>query len=216
MKFKIWNDTGASVPTVYVHTFVGDGSDIWEACHRAKCPPFNLVANYGSNLDDALTPWPAEGVRKGQAPFQGKAEAHLNEVLNQIVPEVEQSLPSPSSYLAMAGYSLAGLFTLWTAWKTTRFKRLACVSSSFWYPDFCDFIRKQPMLNHPECIYFSLGNQEAKTRHPLMKEVEHCTLNVLEYIKEQHIATTYEVNQGNHFTEPAVRTAKAIHWMLNQ
>ena len=82
-------------------------------------------------MDAALTPWPANPVRKGQAPFPGKAKKHLQMLCEEMVPEVEYQLSVPSAYNAFAGYSLAGLFTLWSATQTGIFRRLACASASF-------------------------------------------------------------------------------------
>ena len=70
MNYTIWNDntTGgmSSLPIVYLHSFRGNGEDVWKACHGLKdCPPMVLVSvnNPGTGLDDELSPWPAEGVR---------------------------------------------------------------------------------------------------------------------------------------------------------
>ena len=70
------------------------------------------------------------------------------------------------------------------------------------------------MPSHPECIYFSLGDKESKTRHPLMSTVDACTREAVGTISSLGIRTTFESNPGNHFTSPALRTAKAIRWML--
>ena len=216
MEIKIWSNHQESVPTIYIHSFVGNGEDVWNACQAMGCPPFNLVSIHKGNFDDELSPWPAEGVWKGQAPFGGKAEEHLKEVIDEVLPKVESELPAPSRYVAMVGYSLAGLFTLWSTYHTDRFKRIGCVSSSFWYPSFIPFIKKNQMKRQPDCIYFSLGDKESKSKHPLMKQVNERTQEVVNWIRETGIPTVFEMNPGNHFTEPEVRTAKAIKWLLEQ
>ena len=216
MEIKIWNNHQESVPTVYIHSFVGNGEDVWNACQAIGCPPFNLVSIHKGDFDNDLSPWPAEGVWKGQDSFGGKAEVHLSEIVNEIIPRVESELPAPSSYLAMAGYSLAGLFTLWSGYYTDRFERLACISASFWYPDFIPFIKEKRMMRKPSCIYFSLGDKESKTKHPLMRQVAERTEAVVDCMQAIGIATVYEMNSGNHFTEPDKRTARAIKWLLEQ
>ena len=67
MNYTIWNDNTASgmspLPIVYLHSFRGNGEDVWKACHGLKdCPPMVLVSvnNPGTGLDDELSPWPAE------------------------------------------------------------------------------------------------------------------------------------------------------------
>ena len=69
MDFTIWKyENGYQtdvIPIVYLHSFRGNGEDVWNACHGLKdCPPMVLVSvnNPGTGLDDELSPWPAEGV----------------------------------------------------------------------------------------------------------------------------------------------------------
>ena len=216
MAFKVWSDSKSSVPTVYLHSFRGEGEDVWKACHDISCPPFNLVSIHDINLDAALTPWPAQSIRKGQSPFGGKAKIHLEEIINKIMYEVENQLIYKSSYNILAGYSLAGLFALWGAWQTEKFKCIACVSGSLWYPDFLDYLQNTKLTHHPECIYFSLGNKESRTHHPLMSQIDDCTEQAYRLINTIGIPTIYESNPGNHFTDPDKRMAKAIKWILEQ
>lgn len=79
------------LPVVYLHSFRGDGEDVWKACREAGCPPFALVSvnNPGTGFDDELSPWPAEGVWKRQAPYKGLASEHLGWLTEQCIPEVE-------------------------------------------------------------------------------------------------------------------------------
>ncbi len=214
MEIKIWSDCNESVPTVYIHSFVGKGEDVWKACHAMYCPPFNLVSIFNFDFEGDLSPWKAEGVRKGQVPFSGGAAEHLQELVEHTIPFVESQLPAPSRYLAHAGYSLAGLFCLWSIYQTDRFDKLACISSSFWYPNCVEFFKKEQMKKKPDCIYFSLGNKESHTHHPLLQTVAARTEEVVEWMKELSVPCLFESNPGNHFTEPDKRTAKAILWIL--
>ena len=165
MNFTIWKyENGYQtdiIPIVYLHSFRGNGEDVWKACHGLKdCPPMVLVSvnNPGTGLDDELSPWPADGVWKGQAPYKGLAAEHLRWMMEECVPQVEaeisrlmQDRPCRSSQAndgdaarflpVIAGYSLAGLFALWAAWNSGYFRRVASVSGSLWYPGFTDYIR---------------------------------------------------------------------------
>lgn len=113
-KVRIWCGGEDALPTVYMHSVAGDGHCVWEACRRIGCPDFNLVSIYDFDFDGDLTPWPAQGVRKRQPPFKGNAKSHLAEMLDRIMPEAEDLLPAKPLYNALAGYSLAGLFALWS------------------------------------------------------------------------------------------------------
>lgn len=227
MNFTIWKyENGYQtdvIPVVYLHSFRGNGEDVWKACHGLKdCPPMVLVSvnNPGTGLDDELSPWPAEGVWKGQSPYKGLAAEHLRWMMEECVPQVEAQFGGKDIMPVIAGYSLAGLFALWAAWNSGYFQRVACVSGSLWYPGFTDFIRE----NAPKCgcgektglekAYFSLGDRESRTRHPLMSRVDACTAEVVESVRSYGIETTFEWNPGNHFDHPELRMARALAWLL--
>jgi len=65
-------------------------------------------------------------------------------------------------------------------------------------------------------VYLSLGDKEEKTRNPVMRTVG-------DNIRRQHELLQadpscekciLEMNQGNHFKEPDIRTAKGFAWLL--
>ncbi len=215
MKTTIWKGAAdRSLPTVYIHSVAGDGHNVWNRCREMGCPEFNLVSIHDFDFEGELTPWPAPGVRKGLPMFNGNAEAHLEKLLDEIMPEVERSLPHPSSVNAIAGYSLAGLFAFWSQWKTDVFHRVGCGSASFWYPGFIDFMKTHKILRKPDYVYLSLGDNESNTKHPVMSRVGDCTEQVLSFLDKTGIAHDFEINPGNHFSDPDGRLAKAIKAIL--
>ena len=120
MNFTVWKyEKGYQtdvIPIVYLHSFRGNGEDVWKACHGLNdCPPMVLVSvnNPGKGLDDELSPWPADGVWKGQSPYKGLAAEHLRWMLEECVPQVETQFGIRDILPVIAGYSLAGLFALW-------------------------------------------------------------------------------------------------------
>lgn len=213
-KISIWSGGNGPLPTVYVHSVAGDGHNVWEACKRIGCPDFNLVSIHDFDFEGDLTPWPAPGVRKGQPPFKGGAESHLANLVGRIMPEAEASLPEKPLFSALAGYSLAGLFAFWSAWRTDRFIRIACGSASFWYPGFIEYAASRPMVRRPDFVALSLGDRESGTRHPVMSRVGECTDKILELLDAHDIPHSFEINPGNHFTDPDLRLAKVITRML--
>ena len=227
MEYTVWIDEETyrdnPVPVVYLHSFRGNGEDVWKACHGLKdCPPMVLVSvnNPGTGLDDELSPWPADGVWKGQAPYKGLAAEPPRWMMEECVPQVGMEFGIRDTRPVFAGYSLSGLFALWAAWNSGYFRRVASGSGSLWYPGFTDFIRH----NAPkaglkegsglEKAYFSLGDRESRTRHPLMSRVDTCTAEVVERVRSYGIETTFEWNPGNHFDHPELRIARALAWLL--
>ena len=127
-----------SAPVIYLPVVIGDGSEVYERCRELDCPPFTLVAIGGLNWNRELSPWECDGTVRDAEPFGGQASGFLDELLNQIIPDVESSLPCPPVWRGIAGYSLAGLFSLWALWQTDAFDRAASASGSLWFPDFVD------------------------------------------------------------------------------
>ena len=67
-----------------------------------------------------------------------------------------------------------------------------------------------------EKVYLSLGNKEEKTRNQVMATVGDRIREAHEYLTEKGIDCTLEWNQGNHFKDADIRTAKAFAWVLKQ
>lgn len=226
MSYTVWLDKSdgltatTSIPVIYIHSFRGNGEDVWQACREMPgCPSVVLVSvnNPGGGLDDELSPWPAPAVWKGQAPYKGQAAAHLKWMTEECMPEVEGRLKAMGilqQIPMIAGYSLAGLFALWAGWTSGNFARVASVSGSLWYPGFTDFIRDNAPTGHIGKVCISLGDRESHTRHPLMSQVDTCTAAVVDAVKTRGIDTVFKWNPGNHFDHPERRMARAIAEMV--
>ena len=204
------------VPLVLLHTVHGEGRQVYEAVGRFTKMAFSFAAIDGLQWDDDMSPWPIPPVAKGEAPCTGGADAYLAELTEMILPEILQKLPGQPAYIALSGYSLAGLFALFAMYRTDLFGRIASVSGSLWYPGFLRFAQNQKMKRVPECIYFSLGDKEARTRNKVLQPVEKNTRLLKDYYEGKGISAVMEMNPGNHFTDDIGRTAKGIRWILSQ
>lgn len=116
----------------------------------------------------------------------------------------------------IAGYSLAGLFSLYSLYQTDLFSRAASMSGSLWYPGITEYISSHTMKRIPDHLYFSLGSREAKTRSPLMKTVQENTEKMEKYYSEKGIDTILQMNPGNHYQDAEKRTAAGIRWLLER
>ena len=166
---------------------------------------FKLIALKVDNWNNDLSPWKAPAVF-GKEEFGGGAGSTLDEVMKLCTDE------SKTYYIG--GYSLAGLFALWSAYQTDIFKGVAAASPSIWFPGFTDYIKEHKIGSGS--VYLSLGDKEERTRNPIMAAVG-------DKIREAHrllagcgISCTLEWNQGNHFKDADLRTAKAFIWVINK
>ena len=165
---------------------------------------FYLIAIKVKNWNIDLSPWTAPPVF-GREGFGAGAADTLAEVLKYTWEE------NRTYYLG--GYSLAGLFALWASYQTDVFKGVAAASPSLWFPGFSDFMRENKI--HTGAVYLSLGDKEEKTRNPVMAAVGDRIREAYALLKEQGIHTNLEWNQGNHFRDADIRTAKAFAWLMN-
>ena len=115
-QITVYSECAEGTPVIYLPVVMGDGSEVYERCRELDCPPFALVAIGGLDWNRELSPWECDGTIRDAEPFGGQASEFLDELLNQIIPEAESSLPCPPTWRGIAGYSLAGLFALWALW----------------------------------------------------------------------------------------------------
>ena len=184
------------------HDLEGMESEINEI-RRLTDIDFCLSAIQVRNWNDDLSPWPAPAVF-GKDDFGGRAEETLAEVLKYCADKEK-------TYI-IGGYSLAGLFALWAVYQTDVFKAAAAASPSVWFPGFAEYMRER--RPYAGSIYLSLGDKEEKTRNSVMASVGDRIREAHELLKNQQIETVLEWNQGNHFKEADIRTAKAFAWAL--
>ena len=164
---------------------------------------FCLIAIKVQNWNLDLSPWKAPAVfGKEGFGFGGGADKTLEEVL-------KYCSDRDKTYI-IGGYSLAGLFALWAAYQTDVFAAVAAASPSIWFPGFVDFMKENEI--HSKAVYLSLGDKEEKARNPVMATVGACIREASDILKEKGIKIILEWNQGNHFKDADLRTAKAFAW----
>ena len=177
-----------------------------EMAERFLC---NMVFVSGFEWDDSFSPWPAEGLRKGEW-FKGSAGMTLSELESDYFPFLEKPLKlvNPSRYLV--GISLSGLFAVWAAHKTDSFCAVASVSGSFWYDNFPEWVAKHRLSGNIKRVYLSLGEREKNTKNPRTARVEEATREVCETLAAQGIPVVFELNPGSHFSSLLPRLEKAL------
>ena len=185
------------------HNLPGIEQEIMEI-RRLTDMDFRFIAVKVNNWNQDLSPWNAEAVF-GTEEFGNGARDTLDEVLKLCT--------DTSKYYCIGGYSMAGLFALWTAMQTNQFDGIAAASPSIWFPGFLEYMKRQKVQS--DCIYLSLGDKEEKTRNAVMAQVGNCIRQAYAWLAEEGIQCTLEWNQGGHFKEPDIRTARAFAWVMN-
>lgn len=201
-----------ALPVVYLHTIADEGRHIWETLLGQNAPPFVLVEIAVPNWHCDMSPWPGPALTRRGEPFDGGADEYLPVLTDRILPRVERMLAFKPLWRGLAGYSLAGLFALYGMYKTPLFERIASVSGSLWYWGFVDFVSEHEAPSR--YVYLSLGDKEGSTKDELLSTVEPFTGRILVRLRNRGHRVAFERNEGNHFQDPELRTAKGILHLL--
>ena len=196
------------------NAFEDEGAAVHEELMKMSTVDFTLAAINITDWNTDLSPWAIPPVFKNDKPFVGGADAYLETLTVKIIPEIIGELGSNPAYIALTGYSLAGLFAVYAMYRTDRFARIASASGSMWYPGFVDFVKSHKPAALPEKLYLSLGDKEARTRNQIMATVEQNTEVLFEHYKSLGVEAVFEMNPGNHFRDAAQRMAKGIVWLV--
>ena len=177
---------------------------------------FSLVAFKIEDWNSELTPWEMPLLR-GKGNFGDGAVGTLEFIKNELIPALSEYTNTENKEIKyiLGGYSLAGLFSLWSGYQTDIFEGIAAVSASVWYKKWIEYVEAEKPLS--EKIYLSLGDTEEKTKHQILSKIG-------ENIRKQHeilensgnVKTVLEWNEGNHFKNPDIRTAKGFLWVMNK
>jgi predicted alpha/beta superfamily hydrolase len=172
---------------------------------------FTLAAFKVNDWNNDLSPWKAPAVF-GDHGFAGNAESTLEFIINELIPELTNGR---SMQIYIGGYSLAAFFALWSAYRTEILSGVAAASPSVWFPGWIEYAEENPIRT--DKVYLSLGDKEEKTRNPVMKTVGNNIRRQHELLRSGSVCIDciLEMNQGNHFKEPDIRTAKGFAWLLN-
>jgi len=191
-----------------------DGEDAEAVWAMLKEPRPVLVAISGVDWNRELSPWPASKAFRGTDNFGGEAPAFLDALTGHMIPLVEEHLGFVPSSRAIAGYSLAGLFALWSVFTTDVFDQAASVSGSLWYDGFLEHMSSGTLCDGVERVYLSLGDREKNARNPRLAAVEERTSQMTELLRSRGIPVIFELNQGGHFGDVAGRIARAINALM--
>ena len=169
-----------------------------------------LCAYEAQDWNRDYSPWPAPPVF-GKESFGGQGKETLAFLNEQLRPHVEEQYPKAAQSI-IAGYSLAGLFSLWAALNSSFDGAISC-SGSLWYPNWLTYLQQTTISAQAKYFYLSLGDKESKTKNKIMATVGENTQQTAAYLSAK-ANCHFEWNQGGHFQNSEERMAKGIMYML--
>ena len=177
---------------------------------------FSLVAFKIEDWNSELTPWEIPLLR-GKGNFGDGAAGTLEFIKNDLISSLSEYINTENKEIKyiLGGYSLAGLFSLWSGYQTDIFEGIAAVSPSVWYKGWIEYVEAGKPLS--EKIYLSLGDTEEKTKHQILSKIGNNIRKQHEILENSgNVKTVLEWNEGNHFKNPDIRTAKGFLWVMNK
>ena len=173
---------------------------------------FSLIAFKIEDWDSELSPWEAPPSFRNKS-FGSGATDTLEFIESRLIPTVKEryNLDNDIKFI-LGGYSLAGLFSLWSAYKSNIFSGIAAASPSVWFNGWEGFMNNNTPLSNT--IYLSLGDTEEKTKNKVMSAVGDNIRKQEELLKNDKIKTILEWNKGGHFSNSDIRVAKAFIWCI--
>ena len=173
---------------------------------------FSLIAFKIEDWNNELSPWEAPPAF-GKKSFGSGAKDTLEFIESRLIPPVKEKYDySDDVKVILGGYSLAGLFSLWSAYKSKTFSGIAAASPSVWFNGWDEFMNNNTPLSNT--IYLSLGDTEEKTKNKVMSAVGDNIRKQDQLLKNDNINTILEWNKGGHFSNSDIRVAKAFVWCI--
>ena len=206
---------GKGSPLVILNTVHGEGESVYKAVKDITDKPFTLASISRIRWNDEMTPWPSPPVASWDSPYAGLADGYISDLENTIIPAIVEKMEMKPEYIAIAGYSLGGLFAIYSLFRTNIFRRAVSASGSLWYPGFTEFAAENELKATTDRIYLSLGDAESKKGSAIMRSVGEKTEQLLSVLKEKGCNTFFESNPGGHFKDADLRMAKGIRWIIS-
>ena len=204
------------MPIIYLNTFSDKGQKVYEAAQATGCPPFTLVAISDLNWNHDMVPWDSPPAFKNATPCTGGADTYLQLLTEEIIPTAEKEINGAPRWRGIAGYSLAGLFALYAIYRTDLFSRVGSMSGSLCFPGMKEYIFSHEPKRWTDCVYFSLGDKESKTRNPVLRSVRQNTEEIYAFYRGKGIDTAFQLNPGNHYNQAVERTVAGLCWLLSR
>ena len=173
---------------------------------------FSLIAFKINDWNNELSPWEAPPAF-GNKSFGSGAKDTLGFIESTLIPIAKERYDfADDVQVILGGYSLAGLFSLWSTYKSNIFSGIAAASPSVWFDGWEEFINNNKPLSNT--IYLSLGDTEEKMKNKVMSVVGDNIRKQEELLKNDNINTILEWNKGGHFSDSDLRVARAFVWCI--
>lgn len=208
------------------HVYPGQGGAnagciLFTSLAQQPFDPTPLLASMQSTIvvieiedwDNDMTPWPAPGLYAGDPTFEGHASVTHARIVDELLPHLQRTQGIDTSRLGIAGYSLGGLFSLYSFLNDERFATVASMSGSLWYEGWLDYLGSLAKTHRDlagDFAYLSIGDREKYAKEKILHGVEDNTVKTAEILRSWGMEVEYQLNPGNHFQNAGTRVADGL------
>lgn len=168
---------------------------------------YTIIAVIVDDWFSDLSPWKSSLLDNK---FEGKASYTFDYIQKEII-----SIYKEKRDIYIMGYSLAGLFAIWSLCNCDSLSGAVSCSGSLWYPEFLDYLVKESEKLSGKKVYLSVGGKEANSSDPMMANVITATMKSAELLKENN-RIKFNLDKGGHFANTAKRLVKGIAYILSK
>lgn len=186
---------GTSAPAIYL---IDDPECFFDLDVIAPYCDCSIVQVCVDNWDVSLTPWPAAPTSQDDN-FQGHGPQTLDALVHSWIPRIEAAASISPSARGIAGYSLAGLFSLYAFECEPAFSCVGSGSASLWYSEWCERLRNKMPAKQGGYAYLTLGSKEKRAGNPALRVVERATHETIDILQSRGTQVDFKLTTGGHF-----------------
>ncbi|MGM9971379.1 MAG: alpha/beta hydrolase [Anaeroplasmataceae bacterium] len=128
--------------------------------------PHNRLSEY--------TPWYHKAIKEGAPDFKGEGDLYNTFIANEVVNYFINNYKINKNYIMYGGYSLGGLIAIKSLYNIDIFTHIIPICSSFWYPDFINYIKSTKIINTKAKLYLLNGEKEGINHNNILKTAYEC------------------------------------------
>ena len=223
-----YNKDNNRFPVLYSH----DGEKLYacsenlinyfeEEFTKGNLQEFIWIGIYTDRRNDEYTPWPAPSLVPQFDDFGGKGNEYIEYIVGELkvaMDDTYRTKPDVENSWIM-GYSLGGLISIYSAYKTPIFGKIASICGSFWYKDIVKWASGNDILNKGTQLFIHYGKNEGKDKKTVQKNAVLCSEKIIEILKEksklkENLDISYD--DGGHHQYLVDRYKKAIYWLASK
>ena len=175
-----------------------------------------LVGLLPENRLTDYTPWRAKAIRPGAENFGGQADKYHNELFNNVLQELQSRYSIDTNNIIYGGYSLGGLAAVYSLYRTNIPSAVFSICGSFWYPEFVNFCKENPVINQNASVYLCNGKTEGSHHHNILDTAPKCAEEIHALIHRQLNGITSVFDEFGHHENLANRYKALSDWLEKQ